>query len=848
MRISEKELDQPYWALSPEEIFEILETSPEGLTEGEAENRLKEFGRNVLPKAKRATKLKIFLNQFKSPLILILLIAGVVTLVIQDFKGSAVIFAALLVNAALGFYQENKAETALRTLRTYIKERARIIRDGKEKEIDAEELAPGDQIRLFAGLRVPADARVYKVNNFLVDEAILTGESLPVQKSTEKVSLETVLADRSSMVWGGTLVSEGVGIAVVVGTGGETELGRVAALVGQEEAEKTPLQLAITRFSIRAGLILVFLTATLFTAGLLAGYRPYEMFLIGVAAAVSAVPEGLPVALTVILAVGVLRLAKQKGVVRKLLAVEALGSTTLILTDKTGTLTQAKMELVEVISHRLREEVLRMAILTTDVIVENPDDSIDEWRVIGRPLDAALVKAGAKAGISLEELFSQNEIVNRKPFNSLDKFSAIEVKSGSDKFQLYLGAPEYLIERAKLREAEKENLILQVDNLAFTGHRVLGLLREAEKVEFVGLLAFRDPVRPEVRGVIAEAGRAGIKTVIVTGDHKGTALSVAQEVGIEAEKNEIITGSELEKTSDKELAEILPRIKIFARVTPEQKLKLVKLYQEKGETVAVTGDGVNDAPALKAAHIGVAVGSGTDVAQAASDLIILDDNFKTIVAAVGEGRKILTNIRKVIIYLLSDSLDELFLIGGALVWGLPLPLNALQILWVNFFSDSFPAVALAFEDGGDYLRRRPFDLRKRLLDREMRFLILGIGTASSALLFVLYFVLLGQGLPLDIVRTFIFASFSLYTLFLVFSIRSLEQGIFRHNPFSNHYLVAGVAIGIFLTLAAIYLPSLQNLLGTVSLPWPWLLGVVGVGVINITAIEITKLLFRKSNW
>ncbi|HEY4498214.1 MAG TPA: cation-transporting P-type ATPase, partial [Candidatus Paceibacterota bacterium] len=252
MRISEKELDQPYWALSPEEIFEILETSPEGLTEGEAENRLKEFGRNVLPKGKRATKLKIFLNQFKSPLILILLIAGVVTLVIQDFKGSAVIFAALLVNAALGFYQENKAETALRTLRTYIKERARIIRDGKEKEIDAEELAPGDQIRLFAGLRVPADARVYKVNNFLVDEAILTGESLPVQKSTEKVSLETVLADRSSMVWGGTLVSEGVGIAVVVGTGGETELGRVAALVGQEEAEKTPLQLAITRFSIRA--------------------------------------------------------------------------------------------------------------------------------------------------------------------------------------------------------------------------------------------------------------------------------------------------------------------------------------------------------------------------------------------------------------------------------------------------------------------------------------------------------------------------------------------------------------------------------------------------------------------
>lgn len=829
--------------MSPEEVFNVLGTSSEGLSENEAEDRLKKFGRNVLPKGKRATKLKIFLNQFKSPLILILLIAGVVTLIIQDLKGSTVIFAALLVNALLGFYQENKAETALQKLQTYIKERARVIRDGKEKEVDAEELAPGDLIRLFAGLRVAADARVYKANNLLVDEAILTGESLPVLKQPGVVSLEASLGDRSSMVWGGTLVSEGVGLGIITATGGKTELGRVAALVGREEIEKTPLQLAISRFSFRAGAILILLISVLFIAGLLVGYDPYDMFLIGVAAAVSAVPEGLPVALTVILAVGVLRLAKQKGVVRKLLAAEALGSTTVILTDKTGTLTQAKMELDEIVSQHLGEEVLRLALLTTDVIIENPDDPTDNWRLIGRPLDAALVKAGARAGVSLTELFTENEIIDRKPFNSLDKFSAVEIKSAKKHFRLYLGAPEYLIEKTKLSNKEKENLILKVDELAFAGHRVLGLLRDSE---FIGLLAFKDPVRPEVKVMISDAARAGIKTVIVTGDHKGTALSVGKEIGFEIGEDEVITGSELEKMSEEELKKLFSKIKIFARVTPEQKLKLVELYEQKGETVAVTGDGVNDAPALAAAHIGVAVGSGTDVAQAASDLVILDDNFKTIVSAISEGRKILANIRKVIVYLLSDSLDELFLIGGALIFGLPLPLNALQILWVNFFSDSFPAVALAFEDGGDRLKERPPKFQKGLLDREMRFLILGIGTASSALLFALYFVLLNQGFPADIVRTFIFASFGLYTLFLVFSIRSLGESIFKHNPFGNRYLIIGVIIGIILTLAAIYSPSLQSFLDTVSLPWPWLLGVVAVGAINITAIEITKALFNRN--
>jgi len=838
----DKVSSEKFWALPADKVFESLATSRSGLTEMEAGDRLKEFGENTLPRVKRGSKIRILLSQFKSPLIFILLVAGIITLVLEDFKDSGFIFAAILVNAALGFYQENKAETALSNLKTYIKERVRVIRDGREKEIGAEEVVPGDLIRVVSGLRIPADARLVMVNELTVNEAVLTGESLPVSKVIEPCAEDATIADQESMIFSGTLVGGGTGLAVVTKTGKNTELGRIAALVKEKGKDKTPLQTAIAKFSLRVGIILFVLTMALFLIGIALGYGIFDMFLISVAVAVSAVPEGLPVALTVVLAVGVERLAKRKGVVRKLLAAEALGSTTLIMTDKTGTLTEARMELDKVISSRDHGEVLQFAILGTDVIVENPEDPPDQWRIVGRPLEAAVVRAGAKYKVFLPKVKKEHEILNEKPFNSTDKFSAAEIKAGSKKQWVYVGAPDILVQKTRLDKSEKEKLLIQIDEMAYSGYRVVGVALDDE---LLGLLAFNDPIRPTAARAIEEVERAGVKTVIVTGDHKGTALAVAKDLGMKADKNNVLTGEDIREMGDEELKSRIAPIRVFARVTPADKLRIVKIYQELGEIVAVTGDGVNDAPALEGADIGVSVGSGTDVAKGASDLVILDDNFETIVAAIGEGRRILDNIRKVIVYLFSDALDELILIGGSLIMGLPLPINALQILWVNFFDDSFPAVALAFEEDTQLSKSSPVDLRKRLIDKEMRFLILVIGIISSVILLVMYVFLLRFGFQEDIVRTFIFGSFALYTMFLIFSVKSLKKSIFHYNPFGNGYLVAGVLFGIILTMIAIYVPAAQSLLDTVSLPWEWLLGVVGVGILNIAGVELGKCIFRK---
>lgn len=841
MHFKERMLSEPVWALDAEEVVKLVESSREGITEEEAAARLAAFGRNTLPERSGATRLKIVVRQFTSPLILILVGAGVVTFAIGDYKDSGFIFAAVLVNAALGFYQENKAETALQSLKSYVKERVRVIRSGREREVDAEEIVPGDVIHLVSGARVPADARVLYANELSVNEAVLTGESLPEAKSPKAVGADATVADQDSMVFSGTLVAGGTGLAVVVRTGADTELGKIAALVGRGE-EKTPLQVAIGRFSARVGALLLILVGLLFALGTLSGYGLFEMFLISVAVAVSAVPEGLPIALTVILAVGVERLARRKGVVRKLLAAEALGSTTIVLTDKTGTLTEAKMELSDIITEGDPSEVLEAAMLAADVVVENPDDDPQLWRMVGSPLEVALVAAGVSYQLFLPRLKSEHKVLSRRPFNSTDKFSSAEVKMRGRRHTLYLGAPDVLAERLKLSGSEEQTILLNTDELAYSGYRVVGVARDDK---FLGILAFHDPVRKGVGEAIKAIERAGVKTVIVTGDHKGTALSVAGELGIIVKEDEVLTGEEMRKMGDAELTHHLPYMRVFARVTPEDKLRLVRLYQEMGETVAVTGDGVNDAPALEGASIGVAVGSGTDVAKGAADLVILDDNFETIVAAIGEGRQILQNIRKVIVYLFSSVLDELILIGGALVTGLPLPLNALQILWVNFFSDSFPAVSLAFEKERDVFSSRPSDLKRRLIDKEMRFLIFVIGASTSALLFILYYLLLRLGYQEEIVRTFVFGSFAMYTLFLIFAVKSLRRSILRYNPFGNPYLVAGAGIGILLTLAAIYAPPLQNLLDTAALPPLWFLAVVAVGVVNIGAVEFGKYLYRR---
>jgi len=862
-------LQRSFWALPIGEVLDILETTRSGLLEDEAKERRLLFNKNILPHKKNLSKLRIFLRQFKSPLLALLVIAGGITLFLDDFKDAGVIFAVVLANILLGFYQENKAEAAISHLKKYIRERIRVFRSGQEIEIDASELVPGDIIHLAQGDRVPADCRLTYLNDFLVDEAILTGESLPVAKTTEPSSFKAILGERHSMVFSGTLAVQGFANAVVCVTGADAELGKIASLVAKIEKEQTPLQKAILNFSVKTSVILLILTVLVFFLGLSAGKNVLDMFLIAVAVAVAAVPEGLPVALTVILSIGIQRLAGKNGVVRKLLAAETLGNTSVILTDKTGTLTQAKMDLAQIITlteEFSRERLLRLALLNTDVVIENPRDHYEKWRVIGRPLEVALVKAAARFGVLLPEVKKETEVLDYLPFTSRNKYSAVLVSSGGKDGQKYkfllnvFGAPEVLVKDSDLPEEEKRRLNKEIEKMAYSGERVLGLavkeivgaeeisLREKntfQNLKFLGTISFRDPIRPGAREAIEKVGQAGVRTVIVTGDHRGTAEAVAKELGFNADRDQIIDGAELDAMSDEELKKKLPILKIVARVSPEGKLRVAKAFKEIGEVVAMTGDGINDAASLKEADIGIAMGSGTDVAKDVSDLILLDDNFATIVAAVEEGRRILETIRKVIVYLFSSLFNELILIGGAILLGLALPLNAIQILFVNFIADSFPAISLAFEDHIDHLMEKRKKTPLNLFDKEMSFLTLAIGIPTSALLFGIYYYLTKQSFAVDLVKTFIFAAFASYSLFVIFSVRSLRKPLFSYNPFSNPFLLAGVALGLAAVLAVVYWPIAQKIFGTVSLPPIWLLGVLAIGVINIAAIELGKWVLRK---
>jgi P-type Ca2+ transporter type 2C len=854
--------DKKFWQISIEETAKFLETNLEsGLSNQEAKNRLDTFGKNALKKSKKTGAIKIFFNQLKSPLILILISAGIVTLSISHYSDAVFIFIAVIVNSILGFWQENKAENALAQLKTYLKQRARVIREGKEKEINAEEIVIGDIVRLAQGDRVPADARIISVNDFQVDESILTGESLPSVKSVTIDPQLANIADQDSMIFAGTLVTQGVCAAIVCRTDTNTELGKIASLIEKTENEKTPLQKSIIKFSISLSIIIGILTLLIFFIGIFSGKPLLEMFLMSVAIAVAAIPEGLPISMTVVLAIGVERMAKRKGVVRKLIAAETLGGTTIILTDKTGTLTMAQMILSKIIPFVLSEkQILTYALANANVLVENPEDTPELWRMNGRIMETTLVRSAAMKGISFNEITDKSHVLQTIPFNAVQKYSASLIKNNNEHLIIIFGAPDILLEKSSLNEQDKKIKLQEINSLASSGERVLGLATkkikhtedfslskdlELSDLSFDGLLTFKDPVRPGIKDVISRVSKAGIKTIIMTGDHQGTAIAVAKEIGLNIDNKSILDASELTTMSDMKLKEKLPFISVVSRVTPFDKIRIVKAFQDAGEVVAMTGDGVNDAPSIKQADVGIAMGSGTEVSQSVADLVLLDDNFETIVAAIEEGRQILGNIRKVLVYLLSNTTDGLILIGGSILAGVPLPLNALQILWVNFFTDSFPAIAFAFEKEKDVLANKPDGKNMKLFSPIMKFLILIIGIFTSAFLFVAYLILLKWGFDPQTVRTFIFGAFGTYTLILALSVRSLEKSIFSIPLFSNKYLSGAIALGLILMAIAIYIPVFQRLFNTVALSLNWILGILLVGVMNIIFIESAKWVLRK---
>ncbi|ADW21585.1 cation-translocating P-type ATPase [Thermus scotoductus] len=806
-----------------------------GLTSEEAQRRLAEYGPNALPKKPPEPLWRKFLRQFQSPLIYILLFALLVDLGLWLYEGthglpleSLAILAILLLNAGLGTLQEKRSEEALRRLEALAEPMAWVLRDGRFQHLPSREIVPGDVVRLEAGDRIPADGVLLEASGVLVDESLLTGESVPVEKRV------------GDEVFSGTLLVRGRALMEVSRTGLRSAMGRIAGLLSEMEEEKTPLERRLEAFGHRVARWVLVLAAALVVLGFLVEGLSGKVLLFAVALAVAAVPEGLPAVLTLALALGVERMARRKAVVRRLAAVEALGSVTVIATDKTGTLTENRMEVQKVVGPDPQRALLAM-VLCNDADLETG---------AGDPLEIGLLRYAAEH-LDVRRVRQENPRLSERPFDSAWKYMRVTAPQGS----FLKGAPEALIPRLALSQEDKASLLEQAEAYAKEGFRVLALAHgEGEKEEelsFLGFVLLLDPPRPEVPEAVAKVLQAGVRVVMVTGDHPATALAIARKVGIPAEV--VATGEEIRELSDEELLEV----DVFARVKPEDKLRIVEAFQKAGEVVAMTGDGVNDAPALKRADVGVAMGQrGSDVSREVADLVLMDDNFATIVAAIEEGRSIYENIQKFIRFLFSTNLSEVLVVALGMVFAallslrdeaghLLLPLTAVQILWINLVTDGLPALALALDRNPRVLERPPRPKDSPLLDApSLRFILL-TGTIKAAFALLLLALLPGWGriqAPLsatEVARTATFHFMTLGQLFFAYAARHTHL-----IPLPNPYLHGAVALGI---LIQILLGTLApGVLEAVPVPvWVWGLVLALALLAWLMAEGVDRLIWRK---
>ncbi len=860
-----------------------------GLTREEVARRRAQYGANILPGERRVTLVGTILRQLQSPLAVVLLGAGIVTLGLGETVDATVVFLALALNIVVGTLQEGRASRAFEALQASQEQHAIVVRDGARCNIPASEVVPGDLLVLEGGYRVPADVRVVEEKDLTTNEAALTGEWLAVAKDAGKMEGAVPLAERTNMAWMGTLIESGYGTGVVVATGAVTELGRIAGALGAGN-EPTPLQvsiLSVARFlSYAVGVALVIIMAI----GLLRGEPFGELLLIAIAVAVATIPAGLPTALTVVLAIGMEAILKRGGLVRNLLAAETLGSTTVILTDKTGTLTEARMKLAGIYTsegicegvltpgHNDNHALLSMAVMASDAFVEESTTAPAKLIVHGRPIEKALVVGGLEAGIVREQLLSASPQLDHLQFTSTRRY-AVSLHEVAEKRRAVLtGEPELLLSLAarvykrgraiKVQAAHRRSFAEALAAATGKGMRLIGVgyydtddsaLTEcgfdrsdlARDLVFVGLLAFDDPVRSDVSGSIHAAQEAGARVIMLTGDNPHTARHIASQVGIITPGDELVlTGSELDPLDDQSLYTRLQDARVVARALPEHKLRIARILKRNGEVVAMTGDGVNDAPALRAASIGIAVGAGTEVAREASDLILLGNSFSVIVAAIEEGRLILDNLKKIVAYLLSTSFSEIFLIMGALLGGAPLPLMPVQILWANIVGGDLMSFSFAFErKDPQAMHRNPRSNESRtVLTRELVQLIVLLSVVTGLLTVLLYYGLMAYGMPLGELRTLIFVALTLDSFFFAFSLKSLHVPVWRIDLTSNRYLLASFLVSLALLLGAFFVPPLARLLALEPLSPLAKLVLCAVGVVNLVTIEILKhVLFREKS-
>ena len=870
-------MEKAWHNFSINKVFRELDSRIKGLSEQEAEKRLKKYGYNKIPEKKSFSRMKIFFDQLKSPLVYILFIAGMITFALEEYSDSIIIFIAVFLNTIIGYFQEAKANNALSQLKKILQANTIVFRDGQEKKILQKEIVPGDIVFLRAGNKVPADVRIVESHNLEINESSLTGEWLASDKNKEVSAKGITLADRHNIAYMGTVVESGWGKAIVIRTGVKTEIGKIAETVQRTEEEKTPYQKKLSRFSKIIGTIIVAISVVIFIEGIITGEKFVEIFTLSVAISVAAIPEGLPIAMTAVLALGMQRILKRRGLVRKMASAETLGSTSIILTDKTGTLTEAKMKVAGIFTEtdgkKSDIKALKIAMLCNESFVENFEEPTKKWVIHGRPTEKALFLAGIQAGLSKKKIEKEQPSIDQFLFDPDYQYAASLHKLNSKRNILYLvGSPEKVLlmssfldvdgEKKKMLLSDIKRLKSKYEKLTKNGFRIISIAyrkNNEEKINnnkeeklremvYVGFFALHDPIRKRAKEVLDICRKAGMKPIVVTGDHALTAKAVAEKLGFKTNKENIIEGSDLNKLSDREFKRRLKSIQVYSRVEPIQKLKIVQAWQEAGNIVAMTGDGINDTPALKQADIGVALGSGTDVAKEVSDLVLLTDNFNVIEAAIEEGRSIVDNIRKIITYLLSDSFTEVILISVSLMFGWPLPVLAGQILWVNLIEDGPLSISLAFEKKEkDIMKRKPSDYNLFLLNKEMKVLILIIGIITDILLLGLFFFLLKYSeYEITHIRSIIFTALTVDSLFYIFSCKSLRRNLWHINIFSNKFLIYAWFSGIVMLLFALYIPFLQRLLKTSGLGlFDWGL-VLGLGLLNIILIEFTKWLFIRN--
>ncbi|MBL5800325.1 calcium-translocating P-type ATPase, SERCA-type [Bacillus sporothermodurans] len=869
--------------MKEKDVEKVLNSNiDQGLSDSEVEKKRKQFGWNELQEGEKQSALMLFISQFKDFMVLVLLAATLISGLLGEYIDAIAIIMIVLINGCLGFFQERKAEKSLNALRELSAPQVVVLRNGEWSKIPSKEVVVGDILKFSSGDRIGADVRLVHTANLEIEESALTGESVPAVKTIDPITEKNAsLGDLTNMAFMGTMVTRGNGVGIVTGIGMNTAMGKIADMIQNAETMMTPLQRRLEQLGKILITVALLLTLLVVIAGVVHGHDLYTMFLAGVSLAVAAIPEGLPAIVTVALSLGVQRMIRNNAIVRKLPAVETLGCASVICSDKTGTMTQNKMTVThlwsggntwtvsgtgyhpkgnfykdkeEIVPHKEKSlyQLLTFGLLCNHAEIQMKDD---EFIIDGDPTEGALLVSAMKAGMTRESILKQFTIEKEFPFDSTRKMMSVVVKDKNGKrFVITKGAPDVLIglSESVLWDGKMQSLSLElqrgiqssIENLASKALRTIAVVfkplqeytnimheSEAEKgLTFVGVQGMIDPPRPEVKQAIKECHEAGIKTVMITGDHAITAKAIAKQLGILKGKSKVIEGSALNEMSVDELENVVEEVSVFARVSPEHKLKIVKAFQNHGHIVAMTGDGVNDAPAIKSADIGIAMGiTGTDVAKEASSLILLDDNFATIKAAIKEGRNIYENIRKFVRYLLASNVGEILVMLFAMLMSLPLPLVPIQILWVNLVTDGLPAMALGLDKPeDDVMKRKPRHPKEGIFARKLGWKVVSRGFLIG-LVTLLAFLTIYRKNPdqLEYAQTVAFATLVLTQLIHVFDCRS-EKSVFNRNPFGNMYLVWAVISSILLMLIVIYVPSLQQIFHTLPIiPKDWLL-IVGL--------------------